>query len=195
MSDRAARAGAVRIGCPARARREEFLRQYAGVFGMTEGSATFHGVTVPERVARWAAEAPAEFRFCYEFPRAVTHDRLLAGAEAETREFQAQLAPLSELLGGYLIKMHERFDARRLGVLEAFLRGLPREFASAVEVRPPESPGGDAGRGRNPRRRGSLPRRERAPQAGGVRGGRLAPSTQRLSMRMRRQTAGMPRSF
>ncbi len=157
MSAASAKAGTVRIGCPAwahepwrgrffttRARREEFLRQYAGVFGTTEGNATFYGVPPAERVARWAAEAPAEFRFCFKFPRAITHDRLLVGAETETREFLTRLAPLAERLGPYLIQLHERFDARRLGVLEAFLRGLPREFAYAVEVRAPEFYAGGA---------------------------------------------------
>lgn len=139
-----------RIGCPVwahapwrgkfftlHARREEFLPQYASVFGTTEGNATFYGLPAPETVARWAAEAPETFRFCLKFPRSITHDHALVGAEAraETRRFLERVAPLGGRLGPFFLQLHPSFGADRLKVLEIFLRELPKEFRYAVEVR------------------------------------------------------------
>lgn len=140
--------GKLYLGCPvwahepwrgtfftAAARREEFLPQYAEVFDTAEGNATFYGLPAPATVARWAAEAPATFRFCLKFPRAITHDLQLVGAEAATREFLDRVAPLGARLGPFFLQLHPSFGARRLGDLAAYLRALPRDRAYAVEVR------------------------------------------------------------
>ena len=95
----------VYLGCPlwahapwkgrfftAKASREDFLPQYARVFGTTEGNATFYGLPAPETVERWAAEAPSDFRFCFKFPRVISHEKALVGAETETKAFFERLA-------------------------------------------------------------------------------------------------------
>jgi uncharacterized protein YecE (DUF72 family) len=147
------------LGCPvwahapwrgtfftAGARREDFLPQYASVFGTTEGNATFYGLPSRETVARWAAEAPDAFRFCWKFPRTITHELQLAGAEAATREFLDRMAPLARStgsgqgsrLGPFFLQLHQSFGPERLRDLENYLRALPAEFSYAVEVRAPE---------------------------------------------------------
>jgi uncharacterized protein YecE (DUF72 family) len=144
-------AGKLFLGCPvwahapwrgtfftADARREDFLPQYASVFDTTEGNATFYGLPACETVARWAAEAPATFRFCWKFPRTITHDLQLVGAEAATREFLERMAPLAGRLGPFFLQLHQSFRAQRLGDLGRYLRALPRECACAVEVRAAE---------------------------------------------------------
>jgi len=137
------------LGCPvwahapwrgkfftASARREEFLPQYASVFRTAEGNTTFYGLPSAETVARWAAEAPADFRFCFKFPRAISHEAQLVGAaELETRRFFERLAPLSGRCGPCFLQLPESFGVSRLDGLRVFLAGLPREFSYAVEVR------------------------------------------------------------
>lgn len=119
------------------ARREDFLPQYAEVFNTAEGNATFYGLPAPETVARWAEEAPASFRFCLKFPKAITHDHALAGpgAAEETQRFLSRVAPLGARLGPFFLQLHQSFGFDRLGLLESYLRSLPREFSYAVEVR------------------------------------------------------------
>jgi uncharacterized protein YecE (DUF72 family) len=153
MSEGGGEAGAARsrVGCPVwahaewrgrfftqDARREDFLPQYASVFGAAEANPTFYGLPSRETVARWAAEAPPEFRFCFKFPRAITHERQLSGAERETEEFLERLAPLGSRLGPFFLQLHASFGVSRLDVLGKYLRGLPRGFSYAVEVRATE---------------------------------------------------------
>lgn len=139
---------ACRIGCQgwahqpwvgrfftAGARREDFLPQYASVFAAVEGNATFYALPPVETVAKWAEEAPAQLRFCFKFPKTISHERRLVDARAETAEFFARVAPLGPRLGTFFLQLHESFGARGLPALEAYLRGLPKEFAYAVEVR------------------------------------------------------------
>lgn len=141
----------LRVGCPVwahaawkgsfftkDARREEFLPQYASVFGAAEANPTFYGLPSRETVARWSAEAPPDFRFCFKFPRTITHDRQLRDAGRETDEFLERLAPLGARLGPFFLQLHSSFGAARLEVLGSYLRNLPVTFSYAVEVRAPE---------------------------------------------------------
>jgi uncharacterized protein YecE (DUF72 family) len=156
------RSSALRIGCPvwahtpwvgrfftSDARREDFLPQYASVFGCAEGNATFYGLPAPATVARWAAEAPDSFRFCFKFPKSISHETQLlgpgSGDGAFTREFLSRLAPLGPRRGPMLLQLHASFGPARLGVLREWLARVAETPAAAggpptlaVEVRHPE---------------------------------------------------------
>ena len=140
-----------RIGCPVwahapwvgrfftkGARREDYLREYSSVFNTAEGNATFYGIPKEDTVRKWAEEASASFRFCFKFPRAVSHDRQLVGAQTELRDFFGRLAPLGPQLGPFFLQLAPDFGGERLPVLEQFLDVLPAEFRYAVEVRHPD---------------------------------------------------------
>lgn len=149
--------GAVKLGCPVwahapwvgrffthDARREDFLPQYAGVFGAAEGNATFYGLPAPATVARWAVEAPESFRFCFKFPKAISHETQLLGPGAGdgplAREFLARLAPLGPRRGPFMLQLHSSFGPSRLGVLREWLARFAAAAggeapAVAVEVR------------------------------------------------------------
>lgn len=120
------------------ARREDFLPQYAGVFGAAEGNATFYGLPPPETVAKWCAEAPADFRFCFKFPKTISHERRLVDADFETRQFFDRVAPLGERLGPFFLQLHQSFGRRELPALASYLRALPKKHRYAVEVRHPD---------------------------------------------------------
>ncbi len=152
--------GAAKIGCPVwahppwagrffthDARREDYLPQYAGVFGAAEGNATFYGLPSPATVARWAEEAPEGFQFCFKLPKAVSHEAQLIGAGAGdgplAREFFERLAPLGTRRGPFLLQLHSSFGPVRLGVLREWLARFARVRGDeappvAVELRHPE---------------------------------------------------------
>lgn len=142
--------GTLRLGCPVwafdgwrgslysrDARRSDFLPQYARVFGTVEGNSTFYGLPTESTVRRWADEAPAGFRFCFKFPRAVTHERQLRDAARETDAFLRLMSLLPERLGPLLLQLGPAFGPHDLDTLDHYLAALPGAFDYAVEVRHP----------------------------------------------------------
>ncbi|HEX8684145.1 MAG TPA: DUF72 domain-containing protein [Ardenticatenaceae bacterium] len=117
------------------ARPGDFLQQYASVFNTVEGNTTFYGMPTETTVARWREETPPSFRFCFKFPRVVSHNKRLVRAEAETEQFLEIMAPLGERLGPFFLQLPPSFGVEELPTLERFLARLPIEFQYAVEVR------------------------------------------------------------
>jgi uncharacterized protein YecE (DUF72 family) len=123
---------------PPGTRNTEFLARYAEVFNTVEGNTTFYALPSPDSVARWNEQTPSHFRFCFKFPREITHDLLLADPGAELAAFFDRIAPLGDKIGTLFLQLPPRFDASQLPRLHAFLAALPREHHYAIEVRAPE---------------------------------------------------------
>lgn len=139
------------LGCPvwsnpdwsgrlysAGARRRDWLRQYASVFTAVEGNATFYGLPRPQVVARWREETGPDFRFCFKFPRRISHELRLRHAGTETREFIQRLMPLEDRLGPLFLQLDREFGPQALPALADYLDALPAALPYAVEVRHPE---------------------------------------------------------
>lgn len=136
------------LGCPiwakkewvgelfsADAKQKEFLKQYSSVFNTVEGNTTFYGLPASETVQKWADETPDTFRFCFKFPRTVTHFKRLQDAEEETRLFLDALEPLQARVGPIFLQFPPSFGPSDLPALDAYLTTLPSGFAYSVEVR------------------------------------------------------------
>lgn len=136
------------LGCPqwsnkswvgelfaAEAKPADFLGQYAAVFNTVEGNTTFYALPKPETVLKWREETPAVFRFCFKFPKIISHQLRLQHAEKETSAFIKLLAPLNEKLGPFFLQLPPSFDVNALPDLEKFIKTLPAEFKYAVEAR------------------------------------------------------------
>ena len=115
------------------------LEEYARVFGTVEGNTTFYsGAPRTETVTAWARQAPPGFRFCFKLPAALTHERRLAGIEAEFDAFLEALSPLHDRLGPLMVQLPRDFGPQELPRLDALLARWPPEVPCAVEVRHPE---------------------------------------------------------
>lgn len=140
------------LGCPVWSNRDwigslfaagtkprDFLRQYSAAFDTVEGNNCFYGLPKPDIVIRWRDEAAAGFRFCFKFPRAISHDQRLRGVATETAEFLERLRPLAEAdkLGPSFLQLPPSFSPDALPVLHDYLKILPQDFQVAVEVRHP----------------------------------------------------------
>lgn len=114
-----------------------FLRQYSVAFDTVEGNNCFYGLPKPETVARWREEAAPGFRFCFKFPRVISHEQRLRLVAAETTEFLDRLAPLAaaDKLGPSFLQLPPRFGPDDLPALHDYLVALPKDFQYAVEVR------------------------------------------------------------
>jgi uncharacterized protein YecE (DUF72 family) len=120
---------------PSGTRPTEFLERYAQVFNTVEGNTTFYALPERDVVERWRDQVPAEFRFCFKFPREITHDRLLIDCAGEVATFLDRIAPLGDKLGTLMLQLPPRFDGGQLPRLRAFLAALPAGLAYAVELR------------------------------------------------------------
>jgi uncharacterized protein YecE (DUF72 family) len=120
---------------PAGTRSSDFLARYAEVFNSVEGNTTFYALPTADVVARWNEQTPAHFRFCFKFPRAVTHDKLLVDCAAEVTEFLDRVTPLGDKLGTLMLQLPPRFDPTMLERLRGFFVALPGSFRYAVELR------------------------------------------------------------
>jgi uncharacterized protein YecE (DUF72 family) len=118
---------------PTATRPTEFLELYARVFNAVEGNTTFYALPAVDTVARWRDQTPSTFRFCFKFPRGISHDKKLVDCAGEVATFLERVAPLGERLGTLFLQLPPRFDD--VPRLAAFLAALPRGHQYAVELR------------------------------------------------------------
>lgn len=119
----------------------DYLAQYSSVLSSVEGNTTFYAIPAAATVAKWRAGARTGFRFCFKIPRAISHDKALRHAEAETEAFFTAMEPLRRQLGPFFLQLPPHFDD--FAHLERFLVNLPRDHHFAVEVRSPRFFRGD----------------------------------------------------
>lgn len=122
---------------PARTKQAEFLARYSRIFNTVEGNTTFYAIPKSESVARWNEETPDDFRFCFKFPKKITHEKLLKDADEYAHAFVQQLEPLGAKLGTLTLQLPPRFGPKQLDRLGSFLRALPSGRRYAVELRHP----------------------------------------------------------
>lgn len=122
---------------PASAAKDRWLRHYTKTFGTVEGNSTFYGIPGPETFRRWADQTSGEFKFALKFPRSISHEKELLGAETETSLFLDGLEILHSAgrLGTSFLQLGPRFGPSGLAPLQRYLERLPELFPFAVEVR------------------------------------------------------------
>ncbi|MCG8391877.1 MAG: DUF72 domain-containing protein [Pseudomonadales bacterium] len=113
------------------------LARYSRVFNCVEGNTTFYATPSQAQCRQWRSQVPADFRFLFKFPRAVTHDGLLRGVGNQVQAFLDILAPLEDVLGPFLVQLPAAFGPERLGDLWHFVDALPAPLRCTVEVRHP----------------------------------------------------------
>jgi uncharacterized protein YecE (DUF72 family) len=118
-------------GLPSGSRLAEYAKHYPTV----EIDSTFYGTPRRSTVQNWREVAPDGFLFAAKFPKEITHERNLVGAEAEAENFLDTMTGLGVRLGPLLLQLPPSFDVEGMGVLEDFLERLPEGFRYAVEVR------------------------------------------------------------
>lgn len=111
------------------------LQIYSQHFSSAEGNMTFYAPQKRETVEAWRDATPDEFRFCFKFPRAISHDAELRHCAREVTAFFENISPLNSKLGIVWLQMGPSFGPDQLPTLEAFLSSLPEDFTYGIEVR------------------------------------------------------------
>jgi uncharacterized protein YecE (DUF72 family) len=120
------------------------LERYAARYDTVEIDATFYRSPTPRQVRAWRAAVPPGFRFALKVPRTITHEKALAGCEAEGEAFAAAVSELGDRLGVVLLQFGYFNQTSACPTMEAFLDRLdafldrvPMPAPVAVEVRNP----------------------------------------------------------
>ena len=117
------------------AKPEDYLREYASVFNAVEGNSTFYGLPTRETLQRWSSKTHEDFRFCFKFPRRISHQKRLVDADFETLQSIDLLSWLDVRLGPFFLQLPPSFGPSHLPSLDRFLENLPADHQYAVEVR------------------------------------------------------------
>lgn len=118
------------------ANRGRELAEYARWCNAVEGNTTFYATPAASTVARWAEQAPSDFRFAFKAPRTVTHERRLRpGAHALLAEFLRAIEPLGDRIGPVQLQLPPSFGPDDLDAMRSFLVGLPTNHTWVVELR------------------------------------------------------------
>ena len=111
------------------------LRAYATWCNAVEGNTTFYATPALGTVRSWAEQTAPDFRFILKLPKSITHERRLADVSDPLRAFLAAIEPLGGRAHALLVQLPPSFSPADLGALTGFLRRLPGEYRSCVEVR------------------------------------------------------------
>jgi uncharacterized protein YecE (DUF72 family) len=139
-----------RIGCPvwackhwgdqvypAKTPSDQFLDWYSRCFPTVEGNSTFYSVPPIATFEKWCERSAPGFRFCFKFPRTISHDLQLVGCEEPLRQWLERLEILARhnRLGPTFLQLAPSFSPRQFDSLAQLITQLPREWPWAVEVR------------------------------------------------------------
>ncbi|HEY9695255.1 MAG TPA: DUF72 domain-containing protein [Oculatellaceae cyanobacterium] len=123
---------------PSGSRAADFLRLYSQRFTAVEGNTTFYAIPDRNTVKRWAAETPADFKFCLKLPRSLTHNGLLQPSLTGALKFLEQMQELGDKLGVVFAQLPPHYDPKLFPDLIAFLEGWHDQAVPlALEVRHP----------------------------------------------------------
>ena len=111
------------------------LQRYAARFSGVEINSSFHRSHRASTWARWAQSVPADFRFAVKMPKAISHERKLAGCADLLAAFLDEVAPLGDKLAVLLLQLPPKlaFDA---ALAESFLEPLAGRAEARIACEP-----------------------------------------------------------
>jgi uncharacterized protein YecE (DUF72 family) len=122
-------------------RQVEYLSFYAEHFNAVEVDSTFYACPSAQTVGDWAARTSEGFTFAVKVPQSITHEKALAGCDAELTEFLKKMDVLGTKLGPIVFQFpffnRSVFQDRHefLDRLVPFLTKLPDGYKFATEIR------------------------------------------------------------
>ena len=118
--------------------KNKFLEYYSSVSDFVEIDSSFYRAPNLFITKRWAKVTPDNFRFSAKFPRAITHEKRLNGADSEKdlSYFFQVLQPLKSKMLALLIQLPPSLSAKEgMKKLEALIHMLDPSFRYSIEVR------------------------------------------------------------
>ena len=115
--------------------KSRWLRFYAQRFDTVEINNTFYRLPTEEVPKSWGEQAPEGFRFAMKASRRITHERRLRDCEEYLDIFLSRVRAVGEGHIGPVLYQLPPYMRRDDGLLEGFLKLLPRDMLHAFEFR------------------------------------------------------------
>ncbi len=112
-----------------------YLARYAAQFSAVEINSSFYRPHRPATYARWAATVPVGFRFAMKEPKAIAHEKRLAGTADLLERFLSEATALGDKLGPLLVQLPPSLSFRP-DVAGGFLTEKRQRFAGGVVLEP-----------------------------------------------------------
>ena len=116
--------------------KSRWLNFYVGQFNAVEINATFYRTFQDQTYLKWKARAPQGFVYVLKAPKAITHRKLLKGAEADIQAFSRSASLLGEAFGMILLQVAPSLPYDT-GLLLDALQAFDDPGRVAVEFRHP----------------------------------------------------------
>jgi uncharacterized protein YecE (DUF72 family) len=120
---------------PAGKKPEDYLEFYARHFNSVELDTTFYAIPDIQKIERWFAKVPDDFRFSLKCSRVITHEGLLDRNIGLMAQFLEVVGTFGSKLGVVLMQFPPNFGVNNLGRLPVFLKSLPDDIRIAMEFR------------------------------------------------------------
>jgi uncharacterized protein YecE (DUF72 family) len=120
---------------PKGTKERDFLEHYVQHFNCIELNAMFYRLFPVTTVEKWAETAPKGFRFCPKYSRVITQLKRLNNVDRQTHQFIETVSAFGDKLGTSFMTLDERYSTKFYERLHDYLRKLPRDFNTALELR------------------------------------------------------------
>ncbi|HWK05940.1 MAG TPA: DUF72 domain-containing protein [Puia sp.] len=114
---------------------KDFLAHYVKQFNCIELNALFYNLQPRSVIERWASLADKSFRFCPKFSNTISHTLQLKNTQRDTDLFIEHMQHFGPTLGYSFLQLSDKFGPDRADTLQDYLRQLPRDFRTCVELR------------------------------------------------------------
>ena len=127
---------------PEKLAKSRYLAHYAGQFSTVEVNTSFYAQPAANTLHSWVTSVPPGFTYALKFPRIISHDKRLEGAEPETDAFLGALRTLAAAAAPAFLQFPPNFSrdafGRQLASYLDWLANRREGLRIAVEVRSPD---------------------------------------------------------
>jgi uncharacterized protein YecE (DUF72 family) len=120
---------------PQKTKEKDFLSQYVRQFNTIELNAMWYNLQPKDVVEKWAALAGGDFRYCPKYSNTISHELQLKDAGKDTDLFIDHMRHFGPALGPSFLQLSDGFGPDRTALLHHYLRQLPHDFRTCVELR------------------------------------------------------------
>ncbi|MBN9379966.1 MAG: DUF72 domain-containing protein [Chitinophagaceae bacterium] len=120
---------------PPKTKEKDFLAQYVRQFNTIELNAMWYNLQPKDVIEKWAALAGDGFRYCPKYSNTISHELQLKDAGKDTDLFVDHMRHFGRTLGPSFLQLSDGFGPDRTALLHHYLRQLPGDLRTCVELR------------------------------------------------------------